>query len=128
MEIRGLGILNIRELFGVSAVSGPKQVGLGIRLERWDEAKEVDRLGLDARSVAILEVPVPFFVLPVSPGRTLATLVETAVRVHLLRLRGYSAAELFVERHDNALRMQGGTTPSDALMRAAEDDGAVDGI
>jgi HPr kinase/phosphorylase len=128
MEIRGLGILNIRELFGVSAVSGPKQVGLGIRLERWDEAKEVDRLGLDARSVAILEVPVPFFVLPVSPGRTLATLVETAVRVHLLRLRGYSAAELFVERHDNALRTQGGTTPSDARMRAAEDDGAVDGI
>jgi HPr kinase/phosphorylase len=128
MEIRGLGILNIRELFGVSAVSGPKQVGLGIRLERWDEAKEVDRLGLDARSVAILEVPVPFFVLPVSPGRTLATLVETAVRVHLLRLRGYSAAELFVERHDNALRMQGDATPSDARMRASEDDGAVDGI
>jgi HPr kinase/phosphorylase len=127
MEIRGLGILNIRELFGVSAVSGPKQVGLGIRLERWDEAKEIDRLGLDARSVAILEVAVPYFVLPVSPGRTLATLVETAVRVHLLRLRGYNAAELFVERHDSALRTQGDAIPSDARMRAAEDDGAVDG-
>src|SRR5215212_9558851 len=126
MEIRGLGILNIRELFGVSAVSGPKQVGLGIRLERWDEAKEIDRLGLDARTFDVLEVAVPYFVLPVSPGRNLATLVETAVRVHLLRLRGYSAAELFVERHTSALRTRGVATPPKA--RGAGDDGAADGL
>ena len=99
MEIRGLGILNIRELFGVSAVSGPKQVGLNIRLQRWEEATEVDRLGLEERNVEILGVAVPFFVLPVSPGRNLATLVETAVRVHLMRLGGHNAAERFVERH-----------------------------
>jgi HPr kinase/phosphorylase len=128
MEIRGLGILNMRELFGVSAVSGPKQIGLGIRLERWDESKEIDRLGLDARTFDILEVSVPYFVLPVSPGRNLATLVETAVRVHLLRLRGYNAAELFVERHGRALRAQGATTPSAAPARASEDDGAADGL
>lgn len=103
MEIRGLGILNIRELFGVSAVSGPKQIGLDIRLQRWEEATEVDRLGLEERKVEILGVAVPYFVLPVSPGRNLATLVETAVRVHLMRLRGYNAAESFVERHARAL-------------------------
>jgi HPr kinase/phosphorylase len=103
MEIRGLGILNIRELFGVSAVSGPKQVGLDIRLQRWEEATEVDRLGLEERTVDILGVAVPHFVLPVSPGRNLSTLVETAVRVHLLRLRGYNAAENFVERHAKSL-------------------------
>jgi HPr kinase/phosphorylase len=103
MEIRGLGILNIRELFGVSAVSGPKQLGLNIRLERWEEATEVDRLGLEERTVDILGVAVPYFVLPVSPGRNLATLVETAVRVHLMRLRGHNAAESFVERHAQAL-------------------------
>ena len=103
MEIRGLGILNIRELFGVSAVSGPKQIGLNIRLERWEEAAEVDRLGLEERTVDILGVAVPYFVLPVSPGRNLATLVETAVRVHLMRLRGYNAAESFVERHAGLL-------------------------
>ena len=78
MEIRGLGILNIRELFGVSAISGPKQLGLNIRLERWVDATEVDRLGLEERTVNILGVAVPYFVLPVSPGRNLATLVETA--------------------------------------------------
>ncbi|HEX8722672.1 MAG TPA: HPr(Ser) kinase/phosphatase [Pyrinomonadaceae bacterium] len=103
MEIRGLGILNIRELFGVSAVSGPKQIGLDIRLERWEEAAEVDRLGLEPRTLDILGAAVPYFVLPVSPGRNLATLVETAVRVHLLRLRGYNAARSFVERHAEAL-------------------------
>jgi HPr kinase/phosphorylase len=107
MEIRGLGILNIRELFGVSAVSGPKQLGLDIKLVRWGEAGDVDRLGLEERTVDILGVAVPYFVLPVSPGRNLATLVETAVRVHLMRLRGYNAAESFVARHDEGLRREG---------------------
>jgi HPr kinase/phosphorylase len=117
MEIRGLGILNIRELFGVSAVSGPKQLGLNIRLERWEDATEVDRLGLEERTVDILGVGVPHFVLPVSPGRNLATLVETAVRVHLMRLRGYNAAESFVARHDAELLREG-----DAGREGAVDD------
>src|ERR1051326_5099635 len=106
MEIRGLGIINVRELFGASSVGGPVQVDLDILLQRWEEA-EVERLGLDARTVEILGVAVPHFVLPVSPGRNLATLVETAVRVHLMRLRGYNAAENFVARHDASLRGEG---------------------
>jgi HPr kinase/phosphorylase len=125
MEIRGLGILNIRELFGVSAVSGPKQIGLNIKLERWEEASEIDRLGLEARTVEILGVAVPHFVLPVSPGRNLSTLVETAVRVHLLRLRGYNAARGLVERHEDLLSIGGpASNDRDAL---AGDDGAKDG-
>ncbi len=99
MEIRGLGILNVRELFGVSAISEPKQIGLTIRLERWKDTCEVDRLGLDAQTVEILGVSVPSFLLPVSPGRNLAALVEAAVRVHLLRLRGYNAGRELVARH-----------------------------
>lgn len=105
MEIRGLGIINIRDLYGVSAVwSGAKAVGLSIRLERWHAPPEVDRLGIDERAVAILGVKIPQVVLPVSPGRNLATLVETALRVHLLRMRGYNAARDFVARHDDLLR------------------------
>lgn len=99
MEIRGLGILNIRDLFGVSAISGPKQINLSIRLERWEDAGAVERLGLDASTADILGVSVPHVLLPVSPGRNLSTLVETAVRVHLLRVRGYNAARDFVARH-----------------------------
>lgn len=126
MEIRGLGILNIRELFGVSAVSGPKQIGLTIRLERWEDATEVDRLGLEARTTDVLGVAVPYFVLPVSPGRNLSTLVETAVRVHLLRLRGYNAAQKLVARHDDML-----TATEESRRRASTDTkgngGAGDG-
>jgi HPr kinase/phosphorylase len=107
LEIRGLGILNIRDLFGVSAIGGPLDVGLSIKLARWDEAGEVDRLGLDGQTTEILGVAVPHVLLPVSPGRNLSTLVETAVRVHLLRLRGYDAARQFVARQGELLLRSG---------------------
>ena len=130
MEIRGMGIINIRDLFGVSATTGAKQIGLSIRLERWEEAKEVDRLGIDARTVEILDVKVPHMLLPVSPGRNLSTLVETAVRVHLLRVRGYDAAQAFVARHaelidatrEGAGRGPGARAVADEHERAADDD------
>lgn len=104
LEIRGLGIINIRDMFGVSAVSDEKRLDLSIRLERWDDDCEIDRLGIDARSIEILGLHIPQFHLPVSPGRNLATLVETAVRVQLLRLRGTDAARAFVARHDELVR------------------------
>jgi HPr kinase/phosphorylase len=103
MEIRGLGIINIRDVFGVAALSGPKQIGLTIRFERWQQAHEVDRLGIDTSTIEILGVHVPHVLLPVSPGRNLATLVETALRVHLLRAHGYNAAERLVARHAELL-------------------------
>jgi HPr kinase/phosphorylase len=113
MEIRGLGIINIRDLFGVSAIwHGPKAVGLLIRLERWAEMREVERLGVEETKVEILGVKIPRVLLPVSPGRNVATLVETALRVHLLRLRGYNAAQAFVARHA-ALLGNGGASAGD---------------
>lgn len=99
LEIRGLGIINIRDLFGVSAIGGATKLDVSIRLERWDDAGDVDRLGIDPRSIEILGVTVPQVLIPVSPGRNLATLVETAVRVQLLRMRGYDGAQSFVARH-----------------------------
>jgi HPr kinase/phosphorylase len=118
MEIRGLGIINIRDLFGVSATwNGAKTIGLSIRLERWREMKEVDRLGVDERTIEILGVKVPQVLLPVSPGRNLATLVETALRVHLLRVRGYNAARDFVARHAALL---GGEGEGDAATGAGD--------
>lgn len=108
LEIRGLGIINIRDLFGVSAISAAKAIDLSIKLERWDEAGDVDRLGIDAQVVEILGVRVPQVLIPVSPGRNLSTLVETAVRVQLLRVRGYDAAQAFVARHSEMLEAQEG--------------------
>jgi HPr kinase/phosphorylase len=106
LEIRGLGIINIRDLFGVSAISAAKTIDLSIRLERWEEASEVDRLGIDAQAIEILGVSVPQVLIPVSPGRNLSTLVETAVRVQLLRVRGYDAAQAFVARHTEILESE----------------------
>jgi HPr kinase/phosphorylase len=103
LEIRGLGILNIRDLFGVSAISYAKTIDLSIKLERWDRAGEVDRLGIDPRSTDVLGLRVPQVLIPVSPGRNLSTLVETAVRIQLLRSRGYDAAQEFVARHTEIL-------------------------
>lgn len=116
MEIRGLGIINIRDLFGVSAIwHGPKTIGLSIRLERWGQMKEVERLGVEETKVEILGVKLPRVLLPVSPGRNLAALVETALRVHLLRLRGYNAAQEFVARHAALLGEEGaGASDKDA--------------
>ena len=129
MEIRGLGIINIRELFGVSAVFvGPKAINLSIRLERWKEAREVERLGLDVRTLDLLGVEIPHVLLPVSPGRNLATLVETAVRVHLLRMRGYNAAQRFVARHDEMIRSTDRPTEraSSAVAERAASEGSGD--
>ncbi len=126
MEIRGLGIINIRELFGVAALSGPKQIGLSIRFERWQQAREVERLGVKTPTSEILGVRVPYVLLPVSPGRNLATLVETALRVHLLRVRGYNAAERLIARHTELLRQ-----PQDATGRApagADESGGRESI
>lgn len=103
LEIRGLGIINIRDLFGVSAISAEKAIDVSIQLRRWETTAEVDRLGIDAQEVEILGVKVPHVLIPVSPGRNLSTLVETAVRVHLLRRRGYDAAQSFVARHSEIL-------------------------
>ena len=103
LEIRGLGILNIRDLFGVSAIAATKKIDLSIRFEMWESAREVDRLGIDTRATEILGTSVPQFLIPVSRGRNLATLVETAVRVHLLRESGQDSAQEFVARHTQML-------------------------
>jgi len=99
LEIRGLGIVNIRDLFGVSAVGKCKAVELLIEFKKWNDVLEVERLGLNRHEEEILGVKINKFVLPVSAGRNLSTLVETAVRVHLLREAGFDAAQKLIEKH-----------------------------
>ena len=99
LEIRGLGIINIRDLYGVSAIGKSKQIELLIEFKRWTDVPEIDRLGLDTQEFEIFGVKVSKFVLPVSAGRNLSTLVETAVRVYLLRSAGFDAAQKLIEKH-----------------------------
>jgi HPr kinase/phosphorylase len=100
MELRGLGVLNIRDLYGVSSISMSKHVGLVILLERWEEGREYDRLGLRHEQFLILGLEVPLLRMPVAPGRNIALLAEVAARNQLLKEGGYDAARRFVERVD----------------------------
>lgn len=99
MEIRGLGIINIRDLFGVSSVEPNRKIDLSIELRNWSVSDEVERLGLETQEEEILEIKIPKFVLPVSSGRNISTLVETAVRMYLLKAAGFDAAQKLIERH-----------------------------
>jgi HPr kinase/phosphorylase len=103
MEIRGLGIINIKDMFGVAAVRDEKKVEMVLELIRWDEADAVDRLGVDDLSHDILGVPVPMQRIPVSPGRNVSSLIEVAARNRLLQVRGHHSAREFQERLDQAL-------------------------
>jgi HPr kinase/phosphorylase len=100
MELRGLGVLNIKDLYGVSSIRLSKRVELVIQLERWEAGKEYDRLGLRDETFLILGVEVPLARMPVAPGRNIALLVEVAARNQLLRESGYDAGKRFVERVD----------------------------
>jgi HPr kinase/phosphorylase len=103
MEIRGLGLINVQDLFGVASTRRSKRVELVVQLERWDPAREYDRLGLEEEHYETLGVRVPMIRMPVAPGRNLAILVEVAARNQLLRAGGHHAARRLVERLDEQL-------------------------
>ena len=92
MEIRGIGIIDIRQMYGVGSVMMSKSVDLEIHLEQWNDSKEYDRLGLEEKFNTIMAVKVPSLTLPVKPGRNLAIIIEVAARNLSLKRMGYSAA------------------------------------
>ena len=95
MEIRGLGIINIRDLYGTSSVCEQKQIELTAKLEEWDPNKEYDRLGIDDLTTDILGVTIPQVVIPIRPGRTITTIVEVAATNHRLKQMGHHSAKDF---------------------------------
>jgi len=104
MEIRGLGIINIKEIYGLRAIARQSNVDLVIRLKKWQRGDEYDRLGLEfPEDFEILGVKIPQLIVPVAPGRTIALLIEVACKVHLLRKKGYHASREIVKRLDKAL-------------------------
>jgi HPr kinase/phosphorylase len=104
MEIRGLGIINIRDLFGVASTRSAKRVEFVVQLERWERGREYERLGLDDQFYEILGLRVPMNRMPVAPGRSIANLVEVAARNQLLRARGHHAARTLADRLQQRLR------------------------
>ena len=95
MEIRGLGIINIKHLFGVAAIRERKKIDLVLQLVEWEQGKEYDRLGLEEDSYLIHGVEIPMMRIPVRQGRNTSTIVEVAARNQLLKEMGYHSAQEF---------------------------------
>ncbi len=98
MEIRGLGILDIRRLYGIGSVKEDTQIDMVIELEDWEDEKEYDRLGITDNFTEILGVRLPSITVPVKPGRNIAMIIEVAVRNNRLKRMGYNAAVELNER------------------------------
>jgi HPr kinase/phosphorylase len=103
MEIRGLGIINIKDLFGVASVRERKKIELVIELHEWDPQQEYDRLGVEDRFMDIVGVDIPLSVVPVRPGRNMTTIIEVAARNQLLKQQGHHSAREFAERLNRAI-------------------------
>jgi HPr kinase/phosphorylase len=108
MEIRGLGIINIRSLFGVEAIREKKKIELVLELMEWDTHREYDRLGFEEEKFSILDVELPLLRIPVTPARNLTTIIEVAVRNHLLKVMGYDSALEFEKKLLRKMEERGG--------------------
>jgi len=98
IEIRGIGIVNVREIFGIRSVRNRKRIEMVILLEEWDSAKEYDRLGLDEKKYNILEIEVPYITVPVRPGRNIPVIIETAALNQRLKKIGINSARELDEK------------------------------
>jgi len=103
MEVRGLGVPNIKDLFGIAAVRERKRIELVLELVEWREEEEYDRLGVTDRSFPILDVEVPLITVPVRPGRNISSIIEVAARNQLLKFEGHHSAREFEERLNRVL-------------------------
>lgn len=116
IEVRGLGILDIKDLYGVTAIRERKSIDLVVRLEEASAEQGLDRIGIELRTREILGVPIREVILPVRPGRNMSSIIEIAARNELLRQAGRDSAREFVERIDREL------TPRRALEGFAPGD------
>jgi HPr kinase/phosphorylase len=106
MEIRGLGIINIKDLYGVSSIREKKIIDMVLELSEWDPHQEYDRLGIDDQTTSILGVELPHLVVPVRPGRNLGAIIEVAARNYLLKGMGYHSARDFQQKLLDRIEVQ----------------------
>lgn len=98
MEIRGIGIVDLTTLFGIRSVRMRKRIEVEVRLKRWSDDEEYERLGLDEKPTTILGVEIPLITVPVVPGKNISVISEVLAMNHLLKLCGYRSAEEFNRR------------------------------
>ena len=104
VELRGIGLVDVRRLFGMGAVKETEKINLVIQLENWIEGKRYDRLGMDEETIDILGIDIPSITIPVRPGRNLAIILEVAAMNNRQKRMGYNTAEEF---NNNLMRQMG---------------------
>lgn len=103
MEIRGIGIIDIKSVYGVGRVRNSERIGLVVELEEWNEQAQYDRTGLSESYVNILGVKAPYLLIPVRPGRNIAIIVEVAALNHRLKELGVHPAQELNQRLMNLM-------------------------
>jgi HPr kinase/phosphorylase len=98
MEIRGIGLVDVKALFGVKSVRQQKRIEVVVQLEDWEKAKDAERTGLTRQEIEILEVKVPKVIVGLNPGKNLTVISEVVAMAHLLRLTGVDVAGAFNDR------------------------------
>ncbi len=106
MELRGIGVIDVRQLFGMQSIKLRQKINLVINLEPWDDQAVYDRLGLETAQTELLGVTLPYITLPVKPGRNLASIIEVAVMNNRNRLMGHNAALELTQRMDEYFKRQ----------------------
>ncbi|MGE3801181.1 MAG: HPr(Ser) kinase/phosphatase [Candidatus Kapaibacterium sp.] len=122
MEVRGLGILNVREMFGIRAIRFQKRVEVVVELQEWDPKTEYTRTGLEEEPVSLLGVDVPHVLLPIFPGKNVTVIAEVIALNYLLEHYGYNAAEVFAKKLSNAIRRNNGPDSRDRSIPYFEHD------
>ncbi len=127
MEIRGLGIINVKDLFGISAIRETKRIDLVVVFEEWDTSKTYERLGVSDNTYEILGVSLPKVIIPVRPGRSLTAIVEVAARNQLLKVMGHHSAMEFQKRIQENLNLAkewdgSGSLPNALMTEVTEEE------
>ena len=106
IELRGIGVVDVRHIFGMGAVKQTEKIDLVINIEPWDETTHYDRLGLEDQITQILDVDIPSLTVPVKPGRNLAVIIEVAAMNNRHKKMGFNAARDFTDRINNHFEEQ----------------------
>ena len=109
MEIRGVGIIDIEELFGIRAIRLQKRIEVEVRLTLWDETADYERLGLEDQHTTVLGVQIPILVVPISPGKNITVISEVIAMNHMLKIYGENSALEFSKKLSQRLSRQSTT-------------------
>ena len=93
VELRGIGIVNVRRMYGIGSVKNTEKINMAIQMEPWEQGKNYDRMGLEGETINLLGIEIPSITIPLSPGRNLAIIIEGAAMVNRQKKMGYNAAQ-----------------------------------